>query len=117
MTKHSGWSEHADGSLTAKIGRYEVEIFPPQKWSFWRGDHKGIPCHIGPGVSRTIIYRGSHCGTAFTIEGAKRQAKWTVENDMTGFPPPDSIMPQEELDVLELWNQTVQFVNDTYGDA
>lgn len=115
--KHTGWTEQPDGKVTAKIGRTEIEIFPPQPWHFWRGDHKGVPCQIGPGVRHTVAFKGSHSGGAFTLEGAKAKALWVVLNDLTGHSPPDSIFAPEELEARRLWNETVDYVNRTYGET
>jgi hypothetical protein len=54
---------------------------------------------------------------AFTLEGAKAQAEWTVQNNMTGHRPPDSIYPPEELEARALWDATVNHVNATYGES
>jgi hypothetical protein len=114
--KHSGWTEHPDGSHTAKIGRTKITIYPAQPWMFWRGDHKGLPCQTGPGERRTVGFHGSHSGGAFTVDGAKALALWTVLNDLTGKTPPDSIFPPEELEARRVWEETVDYVNRTYGN-
>lgn len=114
--KHSGWTLQEDGKHTAKIGRTLVTIFPPAPWHFWRGDHKGVPTYTGPGTRRTVSFSGSHSGGAFTLEGAKALALWTVLNDLTGRTPPDSIFPQVELDARTIWDDTVAYVNATYGE-
>lgn len=115
--KHSGWTEHPDGSHTAKIGRTRITIHPPAVWKFWRGDHKKIPCQIGPGTSRTIAFEGSHSGMAFTLAGAKVKALWTIQNDLTGHSPPDHLLPPEELEARRLWEETVAYVDATYGNG
>ena len=114
--KHTGWTEQPDGSHTAKISRTHVTIYPPRPWQFWRGDHKGVPCHVGPGVYHTVAFHGSHSGSAYTLEGAKVMALWTVQNNLTGKSPPDSIMPPEELEAMRLRDETVEHVNRTYGE-
>jgi len=115
--KHSGWTEQPDGKVTAKIGRTEVEIFPPCQWNFWRGDHKGVPCHTGPGNRYVVAFKGSHSGSALTLEGAKVLALWCVSNDLTGRAPPDSIFAQDELDARLLYEKTVEYVDRTYGET
>lgn len=115
MTKHTGWTAHPDDSHTAKIGRYEVLIHPPRPTNFYRGDHKGEPTHVGL-PRRTVSWRGSHSGGAFTLDGAKALALWVVQNDMTGRSPPESLWPVEELAARAEWNQTVDYVNATYGE-
>lgn len=113
--KHSGWTANADGTHSAKIGRTAITIYPPRPWQFWRGDHKGIPCHTGPGERRTVSFHGSHSGGAQTLEGAKALALWVVQNDLTGLTPPDSIFAQEELDARALFTATVAYVDQTFG--
>ena len=114
--KHTGWTEQSDGSHTAKIGRTDITILPPKTWKFWRGVHNGVPCHTGPRTSHTVAFEGSHSGTAFTLAGAKALALWVILNDLTGKSPPDSIWPLEEIEVRRIWEDTVKYVNQTYGD-
>ena len=115
--KHSGWTAHPDDSHTAKIGRTKITIMAPQEWAWWRGDHKGVPCQVGPGTRRTIAFHGSHSGSAFTLEGAKAKALWVVMNDLTGRTPPDSIFPQEELDARAEWEAMCDYVDATFGTS
>ena len=115
------WTEQDDGKHVAKIGRYHVTIYPPQPWKFWRGDHQGIPCHVGPGERRTVGFHANAddgmSGGAFTLAGAKVCAEWQIGDDgyVHGHPVPDQLQPAEELEARKVWEKTVEYVDLTYG--
>ena len=118
----TNWKEQLDGTLTAKIGRYVVTIHNPQPWSFWRGDNRDAPCHVGPGERRTVSFRANRndgmSSSAFTLAGAKALAEWAIQNGhVVGYTIPDNLQPAEELEQRRIWDATVAHVNATYGEA
>jgi hypothetical protein len=112
------WTEQPNGSHVAKIGRYRVKIMTPQPWAFWRGDHKGVPCHTGPGESRTIAFQGYMSSSAFTLEGAKAAAEWRAKSvPIHGRAMPDELKPAAEREAERLWRETVDHVDSTFGTS
>jgi hypothetical protein len=115
------WTEQADGSHVAKIGRYRVTIYPPRPWAFYRGDHKGVACQEGPGEHFTVGFHANAndgmSGGAFTLAGAKVVAEWQIGDNgrVHGHPVPESLFPPEELAARRLWDETVAHVDATFG--
>lgn len=117
--KVSEWQEHADGTVTGKVGRIRITIHPPRPWQFWRGGPPySAPTLVGPDESRTIQFHGKMSGSAHTLAGAKVAAIWAVDpdgSDVHGHPVPDSYLPDEERRARALFEETARRLDEEFG--